>query len=435
MKFSDKFIESLKPAEKINDVREANGFGIRVLPSGVKTWFFIYRIDGKRRFMNLGHYPSISLAEARKKYRAAFDMYEQGKDPARASEEAKEERRNAPSVSDLVTEYMEKHAKIHKRSWVEDERILNKEVVPLWGERKAADIKKRDVVLLLEGIMERGSPGMSNNTFQVVRKMFNFAVERDILPFSPATGIKALAPKVARERALSEAEVKTFWERIEKVSFCSDEVRRALKLVLVTGQRPGEVSGMHSAEIDGNWWTIPASRAKNAREHRVFLTQTALDLIGPLSVIDKETGEEVPKGFVFPSPHTEKNQAIQPRSLNSSVQRNLEWPVLDEKGRPVVKKDGTAVTENRLNVAHFTVHDLRRTAATFMASMGFMDEVIDAVLNHVKQGIIRTYNRHKYDMEKQAALESWERRLTDIVSEEPAKGGKVFPIIRKKASE
>ncbi|MGD0845350.1 MAG: Arm DNA-binding domain-containing protein [Geobacteraceae bacterium] len=112
------------------DIREAHGFGIRILPSGVKTWFFIYRIDGKRRFMNLGHYPGIWLSDARRKYRAAYDLFEDGKDPAALAEEQKEARNKAPTMTKLVSEYIERHAKRFKRSWQEDERILNGEVVP-----------------------------------------------------------------------------------------------------------------------------------------------------------------------------------------------------------------------------------------------------------------------------------------------------------------
>jgi hypothetical protein len=78
--------------------------------------------------------------------------------------------------------------------------------------------------------------------------------------------------------------------------------------------------------------------------------------------------------------------------------------------------DGNPDTENKLGIEQFTPHDLRRTAATFLAKMGNMDEVIDAVLNHAKQGVIKVYNQYRYDTEKQKALESWERKLNSIIS-------------------
>ena len=425
MRFSDKYIENLKPQDRIVDIREGGGFGIRVTPGGVKTWFFIFRNDGKRRFLNLGHYPAVTLAEARVKYRAALKVVEAGKDPLALADQTKEQRRSAVTVAELVHEYIEKHAKVKKRGWKEDWRILARDALPAWGKRKAEDITKRDVVLLLERILERGSPGSANGNFKCIRKMFNFAVERDILKYSPCIGVKMPGPINLRERALSESEVRTLWGSIDNAAM-SDDVRRALKLVLVTAQRPGEITGMRSEEIDSTWWTIPSERAKNGKTHRVFLTASALELIGELTVTDERTGEPKPKGYIFPCPHTKKVQPISVSSLAHAVRRNLALPLTDSKGRPLHGEDGMTVTENLLGVEYFTPHDLRRTAATFLAEMREMDEVIDAVLNHAKQGVIRVYNQYRYDREKQAALEAWERKLVSITSGKPV--GKVLTM-------
>jgi integrase len=417
MKFSDKYIDSLRPTDKLYDIREGKGFGVRVLPSGVKTWFFIYRFDGKRRFMNLGHYPSVSLKDAGKKYRDAFDLYEQGKDPLTLFEQSKDERSKAPTIALLTADYIERHAKRFKRSWEEDERILNKEVVAAWGKKKAEDITKRDVINLLDKIIERGAPAMANNAFQVIRKMFNFATEKDLLKFSPCIGVKLPSPKVARDRVLSLDEIKTLWLNLEKCAM-SDDAKRALKLILVTAQRPGEVAGIHAGEIDGRWWTIPAERAKNGNSHRVYLTDEALELIGDT------TG----KGFVFPTPHKAKERSIDGHALAVAVLRNLAFPVADEKGKPVMGKDGKQVTETRFGIGKFTPHDLRRTAATFMAESGEMDEVIDAIMNHAKQGVIKVYNQFKYDVQKRAALETWARKLAAITT---GTASNVIPMRRK----
>ena len=262
MKFTDTFIRNLKPEQKKYYKREAYGFAIKVWPSGAKTWIYIYTQDGKRKEMRLGEYPAIKLADARTKYNEAYELHKNGRDPGAEDRQKQEERRLADTVEDLVKEYIKKHAKVNKRSWQDDERLLNKEVVPLWGDRKAEDIRKRDVVLLLEGIVERGSPAMSNQTLKIVRKMFNFAVERDILQHTPCAGVKALAPNNSRERTLNETEIRTLWANLD-TGIISDEIKRALKLILVTGQRPGEVIGMRKAEIDDRWWTIPSERAKN----------------------------------------------------------------------------------------------------------------------------------------------------------------------------
>lgn len=402
-KFTDYMIKNLKPKASKYYQREGHGFAICVYPSGVKSFFFIYTIDSRRYSMSLGSYPDLTLAKAREAHSDAWKLYNEGRNPALLQEETREERRQAPIVSDLIDEYLERHAKKFKRSWAEDERILGREVLPVWGKRKLEDIKKRDINLLLERIVDRGTPSMANNTFKIIRKMMNYAVEKDILPYSPAFGVKLPAPLVTRDRVLSQDEIKTLWNRIDSASMY-DVTRKALKLVLVTAQRPGEVVGMHVSEIDGRWWTIPSDRSKNGKAHRVYLTDTALELIG-----------DTTDGYVFPCPHKSKDKPIDRHALSRAVTRNLAWPISDDKGKPLYNADGQPVTENRLGVNCFTPHDLRRTAATFMAQQGFMDEVIDAVLNHSKQGVIKVYNLYRYCNEKQQALESWEQMLNSIL--------------------
>ena len=423
MKFTDIAIKNLKPADKKYYLREANGFTIRVMPTSIKTWLFVYTFEGKRKEMNLGQYPHVSCSDARTRFNKAFELHKQGKDPAALERQEKDERRKAPTISGLVDEYLTHHAKRFKRSWEKDEAILNRDIIPLWGRRKAADIQKRDVISLLKGIIERGSPGMANNCFQIVRKMFNYAVENDILVVSPCNGVKLPAPKNSRSRVLNEQEIRTLWQNLDTCPI-SDETRRALKLILVTGQRPGEVAGLHTEEIDGRWWTLPVARQKvsKAKEstrspHRIYLTDLAMELIG-----DTEG-----KDYIFPTPHSSKNKPLDSHALTVATWRNLNAPVLDETGKPVMDEDGKPSTVNRLGVDQFTPHDLRRTAATFMAQMNIMDEVIDAVLNHVKTGIIKVYNQYRYDKEKQIALEAWERKLKNIITGEK---GNVIPLTK-----
>ncbi len=440
MKFSDKGISNLKPRAKQYYVREADGFTIRILPSGVKTWLFIYTISGKRRQMNLGDYPDISLSNARGRAGDARQVLKEGKDPQEvgfewhrnperekreAAKKAEEDRKN-PTVRKLAEEYLEKHAKVQKResSWTEDERLLNKDVLPVWGGRKANEIRKRDCTLLLESFQDR--PALCNNILKLTRKMFNFAVERDILEFSPFTGVKAPVKITHRERTLSESEIKALWNTELPKASMSDEVKRILKLILVTGQRPGEVAGIHAREVDGNWWTIPTERAKNKTTHRVFLTKTALELLGEPSL----------GGFYFLSPviKTDANdnpvyQHIDENAVAYAIRRNLK----DYQPRRTIKGDAVKMVkvaeDKKMEMAHFTPHDLRRTCATFLAKIGFSDEVIDAVLGHKKQGVVKIYNQHKYDVEKQKAMEAWERKLNFITT---GKESRVIPLRAKK---
>lgn len=417
--FDDLTIRNLKPADLLYSCMADKelGFGIRVYPSGRKTFFYQYKADGQRRFMTLGDYPAITLKKARDIYHAEMSKVKalrrgskDGLDPVLENKKERERckteeacYKNSLSVKGLVEEFIEKHSMNNKKSWKEDKRCLEKDVIPLWGSRKAKDITKRDVVLLLEGIVKRGSPVMANNALEKIRKMFNFAVERDILEFTPCYGVKKPTKKEHKDRVLTEVEIKTLWSTLNTAGM-SSEIKRALKLMLVTAQRPGEVLGMHENEIDGNWWTIPAERAKNGKAHRVYLTSMALSLIGDING----------KGFIFITERSKK--PIENNAAACAVRRNLEWPIKDSGDNWIYGDDGKPLTENRLLVDKFTPHDLRRTAATGMAQLRFPDEIIDAVLNHVKRGVVAIYNRHGYNDEKQQALEAWSKKLIEITT-------------------
>jgi integrase len=412
-KFTDLFISNLKPSGKVTDYREpgSQGFGVRVLPSGTKKFFYVYNMDGKRRFLNLGtykdinHKEGISLAEANKRLIKAKGKVHDGIDPLIEKESQKAERKRIPFISDFVDEYINIYAKENNRGWKEIERSLKSEIVTRWGKRKINDIKRRDLVLVLDEIKQRGAPVMANRLLAYVRKMFSWAVERDVLETNPFLGMSRPNTEISRERVLSEQEIKTLWHNLDYAKM-SDSIIRALKLILVLGQRPGEIIAMHRSEIDGDWWEIPASRSKNKVAHRVFLTKTAKDLIG-----DKE-------GYIFESPVTGIPYAVQ--TLTVSIKDNL----------PHTAK---SKVQNRLQIQHFVPHDMRRTAATRWAEMGISGEMIDRLQNHItkqKQGVGHIYNRYSYDKEKQQALEAWERKLLSIVSETPSN---VIPMIRKPA--
>lgn len=436
MLFSDRFLKNLKGSDKVKEVREGRGFGIRIFPSGEKTFFFLYRIDGKRKYLNIGRYPDISLKDARDEHAKASKLFEKGIDPAQAKADEAIQRHQMPTIQMLYEEYMSRHSRPNKkeRTWKEDERNFEKDILPYWKDRKADSITRRDVTVLIDRILDRGALIAANNTFERVRQLFNFAVERGTLEHTPCFKMKAPTPKVPRDRHLTETEIKNFWMNLDKAGM-SDEIKRALKLILLTGQRPGEVIGLHTNEIsieekkepDGKtrqiaWWTIPAERSKNGKPHTIYLTELALQLVGER------------KGYIFESP-----RPVKPIDANSDLPP-VPKPIDENALAKAVRKNCPNNTdapkedqvENKLGVNFFRPHDLRRTCATNMAALGFSDEVIDAVLNHVKKGVIRTYNLHRYDREKQIALETWERKLKGIISGQIADN--VIPITKIKAS-
>jgi len=428
MKFTDRYIMNLKPKDKMYQQREAGGFGIRVLPTGHRNWIFTYTFDGVRRQMNLGVYPDVSLADARTAYSGAYSILHDKQNPRDPQAErdqrhhnerqVREEHRKASTVADLVNEYIEKHAKLKKTSWMEDKRILDKDVLPVWSNRKAKEITRRDVLLLLDGMQGRGN-GITTNTFKIIRRMFTFAVKKEIITVSPCYAFEKgeeLPTVSSRERTLTEDEIKVFWSGLDTTAI-SHDIRRILKMILLTGQRPGEVASMHRKEINGRWWEFTPKETTITKEipraQRIYLTDTALELIGQAD----------DSGYVFKG-NTDDTRHITERAISHALRRNLlgyepkkkatdgSTPTTSSKN----KKQFVVAEDKKMNIAHFTPHDARRTCATMMSQIGFADATVDAVLAHLKKGEIRTYNKNKYDNEKQQALEEWELKLNTIIT-------------------
>lgn len=398
MKFTTRSLESLKPRAERYEAWEDNGkgFGLRVAPSGKKSFIYMYRFEGRPRRMTLGQFPKVSLAQAHQLHAQARAKLERGIDPGAESLNRKRAAASAATVQELVDQYMEKHAKPRKRSWREDERILHKEVLrdAGWGKRKAKDITRRDVIELLDSIVERGAPIAANRTFGVIRKMFNFAISRDIVSVSPCTAIVAPSAENRRDRVLSEQEIGLLWKGLDTAPV-SAQTRLGIRLIIATAQRNGEVVGARKEEFDlkQGWWTIPGERAKNGLPHRVPLNDTALEVIQELLQLNNEEREDNP--YLFPSPH--QSGPILADALSRAVHRSI-------TGK-----------NPHIPIAHFTPHDLRRTAASHMASLGVSRLVIGKLLNHVERGVTAIYDRHSYDSEKRQAMDAWDRKLQGII--------------------
>ena len=403
MKFTDRQIKSLKPKKTRYEVWEDNGkgFGVRVAPTGRKSFIFLYRFQGTSRRMTFGNYPETSLADAHAAHAKSRQLLEQGNDPATVEQDAKEESRRSPSIKRLAAEYIGKYAKPRKRSWKEDERILNKDVVPRWGKRKAQDITRRDIILLLDEIVDRGALIQANRTLATIRKMYSFAMGRGILESSPCVAIPAPSKENRRDRVLNETEIKTFWNKLSTAKM-EKYTALALKLQLITAQRKGEVAGAEWVNFDlkDGWWTIPAEKSKNGLPHRVPLSSFAIETLNELKIISGDSK------WLFPSPRN--GQHIAETSVDHAVRENAEY----------------------FEVDHFTPHDLRRTAASMMTASGIQRLTVSKVLNHVETGVTSVYDRHSYDKEKQKALRSWGLQLETILGLK--KSNKVIPIRNSK---
>ncbi|MDA8165351.1 MAG: site-specific integrase [Desulfobacteraceae bacterium] len=322
----------------------------------------------------------------------------------RTLKEARAEASAALSVGEVISEFWEKELQ-HKKAGAEKLRLLKKDVLPLWSERKVADIKRRDIVLLLDRIENR-APVTRNRVQGALTRLFNFAAERGVIENSPCTRIRKV-PEKGRSRVLNDEEIKLLWAALEIDNKAVDIypiTKLVLKMILLTGQRPGEVSGTPWAEIDeeSGFWNIPAARMKNKEAHRVPLCKMALDVIEQARLIFG--GDST---YVFRSSHFE-DDPIKPLSLSRAVARHWKEIGFTEK---------------------FTPHDLRRTLRTRLAELGVSDVIGERVLGHKLQGVMAVYNRYSYDQEKRQALEQWERRLRRVVGLEPlAQPGKIITL-------
>jgi len=372
--WTDKYIQNLRPTDKKYYDREGRGFTIRVMPSGVKTFLYVYTINGKRQELNLGNYPHTKLSDARNEYSAAYTLVSKDIDPKEHNKAIKEAQDNKENITfkyfaDLYLEFSKQH---HVDSWHKTNRLsLNNDVLPFWSSRDITSISKRDCIELLERVAQR-SKGQVCNVHKAARGVFEYALQRERIEFNPMIKLSKVVPALKethRDRVLTEQEIRHVWQTLDNTP-----TSRAIKLILVTAQRPGEVAGLHRNEIAGDTWALPKERAEKGRgEHITHLTETALGLIGDTT------------DMVFD---------VKRNSLSQVVSRAKYY------GLP-----------------RWTPHDLRRTARTLMAKIGIIDEHAEAVLAHCKQGIKKVYNKYEYQEEKKTALLKWETELLRILEQ------------------
>jgi len=382
-------IKKLPAKRERYEVADGNGLFVRVFPTGHKSWIFRYRFgnDQKPRRMTLGNYPSMTLVQARTEHGLALQALEKGIDPGAAATAEKAKRKAEPTFQDLLDEFWEKELSKSPTA-KERKRLVEKDAVPVWANRKVSSIKRRDAVLLIDDVRER-APITANRLQTILVRMFNFAAERGIIDLSPLTGMRR-GEENSRSRVLTDDEIKNLWTCLDLERTDIDMYRvtkLALKAILLSGQRPGEVAGMAWDQIDGDWWTIPAELSKNGEINRVPLCPMMAGVIEQAKVYSGASP------YVFRSTRNE-GSPVTVGALANALRRHRKEIKVDDR---------------------FTPHDLRRTLRTRLAELGISDMVAERVLGHKLQGVLGIYNRHSYDIEKRQALEQWERRLRVIL--------------------
>ncbi len=408
-KLTARTIASLKPRPTRYEVfdQEHRGLAVRVTPRGIKTWTLAYRLGGRLRRLTIGTFPEIDLATAREKATKARGKVFDAIDPAAEQADVKADARS--TVAKLVALYQADPVVTAKKSWTEERRVLDRDVVPAWGERALKDISRADVRALVNAKLAAGKPVMANRLLAHVSHLLNYALDLELIDANPAARLKKLSTP-SRERVLTREETAALWHYVQDESLpdgawspeWSPVMRDLFAALLLTGQRLGEVARMKWADVDltQRWWTLPATATKNRIAHRVPLSAPVVAILtGRRPATDDDAARQV---YVF---STIDGANIYDRAKKAMAALCRAFIAKDDAGKPI--KGGAWDTVR--------AHDLRRTVATHLGELGIQPHVISAVLNHTEGGITaKVYNKFRYDLEKRVALDKWATTLTTI---------------------
>ncbi len=422
MALTEQGIKSLKPKAyaypKFDKRRD--GFGVRVLPSGKKYFILKYTWKGKPRFLKLGDYPGLSLADARDKVRDIRQELLEGVEPRykrqqeqnaqeQASIKAEQKRREAARQGDLeqLFDVYVNHLKLQgKESWKEVQRTFNADIGPVLGkETKAKEINPAAIRRCIQKVVKRGAIRQSSQVRTNLHAAFQYGIEFDLNPdnlediqfgiqYNPVTPVKRpRGSNNVRDRELSHDEIRKLWW-ILTTGNMHPYTALSIKLILTTGQRVQEVTSAawDEFDIDSRLWTIPGARTKNGRPHVVPLPEIAVSLLKRIWLVSDGSD------LLF-------------HKKASKKEANLDKPM----------PYGTlSLAVTRLCAEHgltqFQPRDLRRTWKTRTGEIGISKEIRDRIQNHALDDVAsKHYDRYDYLAEKRVAMEQWNKNLIDAL--------------------
>jgi integrase len=423
---TDKALKALKPAPagKRDRIWDAlmPGLAVRITDKGKKSFVVVRRLPGAAQptWATLGEYPVLSLAEAREKARQALGAIVAGEHPREREvvrrEAVKEAARSAHphTLGTIAEKFIAGHLP-HLRTASEVERLIRREIIPVLGDRPIGEIRRRDIIALVEAIHTRDNGGRGSlktggryaarYAFAVLSKLFGWAVNRDVdgLEANPCSGIRVselLGAAKVRDRVLSESEIRAVWRAAGQMGYPFGDL---IKLLLLTGQRLDEIAAARWIEIDRDnaLLIIPAERMKGKQTHVVPLCPAALAL---LESLPRFTAGD----FIFST--TGGRRPVSGFSKAQARARQL------------------------AGIPNWRLHDLRRTMRTGLAQTGASVFVAELIIAHRQSGVHAVYDLHRYDEDRRAALQRWEERLLAIVGE-PHPGGENVVPMRRQAAE
>ncbi len=388
------FIKTVKPeaARTLYWDTKRPGLALSVESTGHKAFKLIYNFNGRSRWYTIGPVTKLGLKEARLIANELVAEVGRGKDVQAERQTA----RSADTFEELAGRYREEYAMLRNKSWRQADTLVHTHLVPKWANIPGHEIARADVRAVFNKVTHAGSPVLANQVLAAASAIFSWALKNEVggIETNPCSGIDR-NPTKSRERVLSDRELPGFLAAFEDAGLVRSS---ALRLILLTGQRPGEVRHMRWQDIEDGWWTLPGDLdgswpgTKNGQTHRVWLAQPAREIL-----IDLNDGQG--EGFVCPG---SRGRAISG---------------LDEAMRAICNNLG--VNEK------VTPHDLRRTHGTTITSLGFTREQMNRLQNHKEGGIGSVYDRHSYADENRRIQEAVAAQIMGFVippqAEEPLK--------------
>lgn len=363
------------------------GLRLLVTLTGNKSFQFQQRSKklGKPLTRTIGKLKSTSLDVARKEAAKLLAELNEGVDIEKEIKESRRARLLEPTVLDFSKIFIERHCEAKQlRSKQEIQRILNKYILPVIDKLKMNEVKKADIIDLLDKIQDRGTLTMCNRTHSVLSQLFNFAVERDVIEISPVSRIKKRGIETKRDRVLSNEELKLLWD-----SLGNSTTSMLLKFLLLTGQRTGEARLAKWSDIENGNWLIPGENTKNKTAHKVPLSTGATAIIERMKTTSH--GQ-----YVFPGRATiasKQDSCLDKDAPNHHLQRVI----------------------SKFDWERTTVHDLRRTMRSKLSELGITPMISEKILNHTIPGIMSVYDHYDYQEEMSKALQKWSDYLEDII--------------------
>jgi integrase len=362
-------------------------FGIQVRHTGKRRWIIAVRRPGKSTTSRLviGDAKIMPLGEARERARQLM----QDPDGLKAEDEPDHggQLTGESTIDVVIAAYIQRRQKPRNRSWRCAEQILQHDLWR-WYARTLGGITDRDVLDLLDQVLERGKPRAANLLLAHLKAMLNWCVDRRLIAVSPAAGIKPPSPKSERDRVLTDAELYEIWHACARLGWPFGPL---VQLLMLTGQREGEVAAMRWPDLDlaAATWSLSAAQTKAKRDHLVPLPGAAVAILKGLPRYDG-------CDLVFPAHRT-------------------------GNARPVCGFSKVKVRLDRIcGVKGWVLHDLRRTAATNLARLGVSPHVTEKILNHAgnqtRGQMGKIYQRYEYLPERREALELWADTLSRITS-------------------